>query len=88
MTADAVIAAELSAEREQQINAAIKTLIETVTVGQAESARAAAKLNGLTAELVNWTRVIGRATIVAVIVGIAALGVAIYVAVNASGTAW
>ena len=79
---ESAISAELTVEREHLIQAAIRTLIETVTVAQAESARAAEKLNGLTVELVQWTRIIGSATIVAVVVGIAALAFAIYIAAN------
>ena len=85
------LAGELAAEREHLTQSAIQTLIDTVRLGQAESARTAEKLNGLTVELVawtrklndltvellRWTRVIGAATIVAVVIGVAALIVGI-----------
>ena len=77
---ESAIAAELTTEREHLTQAAIHTLIDTVQVGQAENARAAEKLNSPTVQLVRWTRVVGRLTILAVIVGLAALFVAIYAA--------
>lgn len=77
---ESAIAAEIDAERGHLIQAAVQTLIDTVRVGQAESARAAEQLNGLTVELVKWTRVIGTLTIVTVVVALAALLVAVYAA--------
>jgi hypothetical protein len=75
--AGAMIAVNLTGElvREQghRISDAITTLIETVTVGQAEATNTAERLNDLTHELVIWTRVIVVATIIAVVVAIAAL---------------
>lgn len=79
---DIAIAGELAAERDHLTQAAIHTLIDTVRVGQAENARAAEKLNGLTVELVRWTRVLGGLTVLVVLVSLAALVVGIYAAVK------
>jgi hypothetical protein len=64
---------ELVREQGRRTVDAITTLIQTVTVGQSEAAKTGEKLTDLTHELVIWTRVIGAATIVAVIVAIVAV---------------
>lgn len=64
---------ELVREQGRRTVDAITTLIETVTVGHSEAAKTGDKLTDLTRELVIWTRVIGAATIVAVLIAIYAV---------------
>jgi polyhydroxyalkanoate synthesis regulator phasin len=64
---------ELVQEQGRQITDAIRTLTQTIQIGQGEAAKTAEKLNKLTEELVRWTRVSLVATVIAVLISAVAL---------------
>lgn len=70
-TADALIESEvglvarLLREQGEATRTALTALIDTIRLGQEDTAKRDTKLNDLTGELVTWTRVIGVATLLA-----------------------
>jgi hypothetical protein len=81
-TADALITAAQSQvaltgvlfqEQTEAVRLSILALIDTERIGQAEAAKAGERLTNLTEQLVSWTKVIGVATLVAIVVAVLAL---------------
>jgi hypothetical protein len=74
---EVALTAELFREQSEAIRNAVHALIETEMVGQRQALDATSELTKLTDKLVQWTRVIGVATILALVIGVIALLVAI-----------
>jgi hypothetical protein len=75
----AALTGEVIREQSISTSAAIFTLIDVTRAGQTEAAKSAAELVDWTKVIGRWTRVIGWATLLALAVAVAALVVAILV---------